>query len=691
MKIGLEVLSRFIRVPRTGPRALRDLLDDLGIEVKRQEESEIGTLFTLELLANRGDHHCYAGIAREISGRTGDALCTPERATLQVDASPVPVSIQTPRCLIYTITRLERRREGTLADVDLLPIRCARQNVVHPAVDATNLANLELGQPTHAFDADKIVGTIALRLSRAGERAWPLFTAEPREIPEGLLVVADDEKILAIAGVIGCEESKTTAATTTVLLESACFDPVSVRKASRALMIHTDSSARFERGSDPSAPLVGAGRVAHLLQTAGWEIVGSTGCFGDWQDPARTLEVSTSSLSSFLDVALDTDEVVARLSRYGFDCRADGDRVSVRVPPHRLWDVDKVADIAEELAKSIGYSDTPVSLPRIDRGAVPSRAEQRRVAIEDVLVANGFFEVFTDGFYGRDLFERLGLPEGHAYADHVETLNSLDRGYSLLKSQCIAQATETVATNLRFQRRSIKAWELTRTFHRDASAPNGVGTERDVLWLVANGPQRDPAWDARCADVDLWWMKGLVAQLGAAVGLVIDIQPGVDGPLGPLLHPGRCATLSVNGSPVGAFGEIHPQVCQAFKIKRDRPLYLEVAAEVFAASPVRIAFEEPPETPPIERSLAFTLPVTGFEAGAVTAALREVGGSRLVSVEVTDRFLHDEDGQPRRTLTWLLRLAAARGQTADDLNRFVDGLVAAVTERYGAAGVKQRA
>ena len=130
-------------------------------------------------------------------------------------------------------------------------------------VDATILAGLELGQPTHAFDADKVVGPVTIRTSRAGEKAWPLFQPGPVEIPAGTLVIADDVKILAIAGVIGCEDSKTTADTKRLLLESATFDPPSVRIAARALGLATDASGRFERGGDPTAPLVGAGRVVH--------------------------------------------------------------------------------------------------------------------------------------------------------------------------------------------------------------------------------------------------------------------------------------------------------------------------------------------------------------------------------------------------------------------------------------------
>jgi len=231
VKIAHDVLRRFVEVP-SDPKVLRALFDDLGLEVKRVEPdgSGLGTVFTLELLANRGDHYCYHGIAREIAGRTGARVALPMVDRLEVGPSPVPLRIDTPRCLLYTATLFEHDGKAQpLAGERLLPLLAAGLHSVSAPVDATNLANLELGQPTHAFDADTIVGGIVVRDSVAGEKAWPLFAPGPVEIPAGTLVIADDQKILAIAGVIGCEESKTTDATRRLLLESACFDPVAVR------------------------------------------------------------------------------------------------------------------------------------------------------------------------------------------------------------------------------------------------------------------------------------------------------------------------------------------------------------------------------------------------------------------------------------------------------------------------------
>ncbi len=688
MKISADILSRYIVLTQTG-HDLRMLLDDVGLEVKRHDASH----FTLELLANRGDHHCYQGLARELSGRTGAAICGPEKTALTVGESPIPLSNQTKLCGVYTATLLERSGPDTpLPASATAPLEAAEIHSLTAPVDATNLSNLELGQPTHAFDADTIKGGITIRTSSAGEQAWPLFAEEKITLPEGTMVIADDEKILAVAGVIGCEESKTTEQTTRLLLESAHFDPISVRKASRALNIHTDSSARFERGSDPTAPLVGAGRVVHLLEATGtWKRVGSTGQVGDWQDPARSIPINVEAAATFLDHPLTTDEVTDRLSRYGFAVTGSGPDLSVRVPPHRIWDVEFTADLYEELAKSIGYNATPEGLPKVDMGALPTVAEQVKTATEEVLLGAGFYEVFTNGFYGTQTRDRLGICEDHALWAHIQTTNALDRGYGLVKNNALGQAVEAIATNRRVGVSPIKMYEWTRTFHPDASAENGVCRERQLVWAVAAGSQSAKDWSGSTAAADAWFMKGLVEEMAIALKVPLSVGPAdVGQPLSDCLHPGRQATVRLGESVVGILGEIHPRICTAAKLKRMRPVYLEIERSALETAASGASYQERGVHQPLQRSLAFTLPVR-VEAVEVASILSDQGPGWLCSVGMVDLFRHEEDGAPVRTVTFELVFDNDTGsRTADEVNEICEGLIAAVSAGLGERGVKLR-
>ena len=189
MKINAATLRRYIDLPEDG-RDLRNLLDDIGVEVKRHDPSS--DKFTLELLANRGDHHCYVGLAREISGRTGAATCRPSFADLITGTSPLDLVLSTDLCSRYSVTLLERTGDASaLTEDEFAPLEAAEIHTVSPAVAATNLSNIEFGQPTHCFDADTIVGPIEIRLSKEGEMAWPLFAEERVAVPTGSIVIAD--------------------------------------------------------------------------------------------------------------------------------------------------------------------------------------------------------------------------------------------------------------------------------------------------------------------------------------------------------------------------------------------------------------------------------------------------------------------------------------------------------------------
>src|SRR5687767_15053264 len=492
VKIVLEHLRTFIDLPERMHDA-REFLDDVGIEVKTAETSSLGTVFNVELLANRGDHYCYAGIAREVSGRTGGRLRYPPVATLnRQSATPDRVRIESPLCLVYTVTELFVANSGAAAfrppetvgglkatapqpapeagaaplpSEVLLPLTAADVHSISASVDASNLANLEIGQPTHAFDADTIDGSIIIRTSRKGEKAWLLFTPEAVEIPEGTLVIADESKILGIAGVIGCVESSVTDKTTRILLESATFDPVAVRVASRKLDQPTDAAARFMRGGDPSLPLIGAARVAHLLEKHCAYRIGNAYSAGEWRDPQRTIEVHVPAMRTFIGAELSAMQMADRLTRYGFAIEDPNDQtLRAIVPPHRLWDVHFEADLAEELVKSVGYNETVVTLPHVEMGALPSHEENVVARVNEVLVAEGFYEIFTDSFYGRGTRDRLGVVEGDPLWPHVEMQNSIEKNYSLMRNNTLAQALDALVTNLNLKTTSLKIYEWAKIY-----------------------------------------------------------------------------------------------------------------------------------------------------------------------------------------------------------------------------------
>lgn len=690
MKISANVLSRFCSGAPADAKALRKLLDDVGVEVKRLEQQPSDALLTLELLANRGDHHCYAGVAREIAARVKAPLSLPHARTLEVGAPPVPLKVESDKCLLYSATplRVSGKLLGSLGkEADEL-LSAAGLLTGNAAIDVTNLVNLELGQPSHAFDRARVQGGITIRLSKAGEKAWLLFTPEPRELPAGTLVIADDVKVLAVAGVIGCEDSKISDDTTEIILESAAFDPVTVRIGGRALAVHTDASARFERGSDPTLVTVAAGRIAQLLADAGIaQVTGPLGIVGDWTDPARVVSARPDEASRFLGRAFSEAEIVERLGAYGFTHQGNA---SFRVPPHRLWDVESEEDLFEELARSVGLNELPEALPPVALGARPSRAEVMCGVAEDVLVGAGFYEIYTDAFYSRQIPERLGQSAGSPLFAHVETVNALDNSFSLLKNNCLAQAVQVVADNVNVKAHDVRFYEWTRTFHPDAKAPNGVCSERDVLYGVCSGKERPEAWEAGSRNADVFFAKGLLEQLITTLDLPLSLgDPDPSYSLTALMHPHRCLSVKQAGQSVGIVGEVRPSILQAFGIKFARACYFELSRDALLAEPRNsAAFKTPPAVPDIDRMLNFAVPA-GVSVREIAPLLQAAAPAWLSRLSVADVFAGDGETKPR-AVAFKLLFNAGEARTHEQLNDACAAMVKSVVAELGARGVEQR-
>jgi phenylalanyl-tRNA synthetase beta chain len=684
VKILLEHLATHVDLP-SSPREARELLDDVGIEVKTVDTTEHGTVFNVELLANRGDHYCYGGIAREVSGRTGDPLRYPRVRKLdaQTDAG-AHIRIETPLCLVYTLTELfAPAGDARALPADLLrPMLAADMHATLAPVDASNLTNLDLGQPTHAFDADTIVGAIAVRLSRKGERAWMLFTPEAVEIPEGTLVIADDAKILGIAGVIGCEESAVRAHTKRILLESACFDPTAVRIASRQLNQATDAAARFMRGGDPSLPLIGAARVAHLLEEHCGYRVGDAFKAGEWKNPRRVIDLDIGHTQRFIGLSMSAAEIINRLTRYGFAVEYDDAKLPVTVPPHRLWDVFFEADLSEDLLKSVGYNGTPVTLPRVAMGALPSHEEDTLARASEVLVGEGFYEIFTDSFYSRSMRDRLGITETDSLWAHVETQNSIEKNYSLLRHTTIGQALDALATNVNLKNANVKMYEWARVFLPDANAENGVSTEQALLWGLANGRDRGPFWGDKGRPADAIYIKGIVEQLRLELRVDLQIGSADEHRLARFFHPGRRAGVWLGGRIVGIFGELHPLLLQRFDIKRQRPVYFEIETNAFFAAPIPRVYNEPPSRQPVMRNVAYGIPA-GIPAAAIRDVLASSAPPFLREIRMVDVYEIPNEAQRARAVTFEIEYLSDDALTGEQINAATEAMMAAVSAQFG--------
>ncbi|QMU75417.1 hypothetical protein GXW83_06290 [Streptacidiphilus sp. PB12-B1b] len=668
----------------------RNALDESGLEVKSITADGPLTAVSLEFLANRGDHRSYAGVALELSARLGLPLATVAVAPIVVGADGPAVSVSSDRCLAYTLTALEVLDGAAELPADTVErLVTADLHTGLSVLDAAEAAGLELGQPVQVFDADRVVGAVEVRESRADESFRAIGAETARALPEGTLVVADQEKIIAVAGVVGGELARVTAGTRRVLLESAAFEPVPVRLAATALGLSNPVSQRFERGADPTAVHAGAGRALALLEGAGAAVrTGTTSEPRRWAGSLPVLTVDAERASTFLGAALDADEVAERLAAYGFRAVGEG---RFEVPGTRIWDVKETEDLYEELARHIGFDQLPAQPLPAGLGAAPTPHEELVGTIGDTLVGLGFYETFTDGFYAKDTLKVLSPSDGHPLAAHVGIANAEDRRYSMLKNNCLAQAVVAVGANLRFKQEWIRLFEVTRVFEPSTEAANGFCHERPVLWAIVSGELQEGLWSGKSGTADFFFLRGAAEEIALACGVRLTVRRLPEShPLADFLHPHRSAELLVDGAPAGVCGEVHPDVRHRAGLGGKRPVYLELDLEAWSVRTERAVGERFKEDPAVERMLDFVTPRT-VSNDQVAETLREAAPEWLRSVEVDDVFLPDRADPGRRSVTYLLRFDSEPPRPAEDTNQVLDQLVQAVTERFGTEGVHLRA
>ncbi|MFI6178974.1 phenylalanine--tRNA ligase subunit beta [Nonomuraea sp. NPDC051191] len=689
MKFSLAGLRAFLpELPHDLAR-VRAALDESGLEVKGVESDGSDSYVTLEFLANRGDHRCYAGVATELGARLRLPVALPPVEEPEIGDGTIEVAVESAACLAYSLTPLtvlDAKAElgapvtARLAAGDLL--------TGSAPVDAANAAALELGQPTHVFDADRVSGTVRIRASRSGEQAHLIGERKPRPLPAGLPVVADDEKILAVAGMLGCEESRVREETRRLLLESAAYDPVAVRKAAAAIGVSTMASQRYERGSDPTAVLRGAGRVIRLLEEAGAaERDGPSTVPVRWTAPPPRIALDPLTCSDFLGVELGLTDMAGRLGEYGFRHEGDGE---FSVPGSRIWDVKEPEDLYEELARHIGYDTLPARPLPASPGAPLTPKEELVQAIGDTLAGLGFYETFTEGFYGKETLRLLSPAESEPLARHVRILNAEDRRYSMLKNNCLAQAVAAVSANLRFKQGDVRLFEVTRVFEPDATADNGLCREHEVVWAVALGSRAADQWSGKPGETDVFFLRGAVEEIALRCGADVAFRPVPPAhPLAGVLHPHRGAEILLDGRHAGLVAEVHPDVRRRAGLGGNRPCYLELRLDAWKLR--KEPAGRPPfrEDPGVERMVDFVMPRPVLSQD-VLDVMTAAGPPWVRSIRVGDVFLPRGAAPGERSVTYVITCNSEPVRPADEVNAMLESFIEKVTERFADQGVRLR-
>ena len=647
------------------------------------------TILEIEITPNRPDALSVVGVAREVAALTGAPFRFPQVAVKEgeIDAASIAaVEILDPdlcpRYAARVITGLTVKPSPPwlaqrLRSVGLRPI--------NNLVDVTNYVLWEMGQPLHAFDYDTIAQhKIVVRRARPGERITTL-DGQDRALAADMLLICDPERPIAIGGVMGGASTEVTATTTTVLLESAYFNPGSIRSTARTLGLHTDAAYRFERGADIEGLREALDRAAQLMADLGGGTV-AKGVVDVYPGPKPRPRIALrrSRIERVIGVCPPHEEVVRILHALGFAVDDSGLAPQVVVPSFRR-DIVQEDDLVEEIIRVWGYDKIPSTLAGggVLQPVVRPAGLTLSRAITEALTSAGLSQAVTYAFVDPARLKAMGWDAPEAL---ITLQNPLSAERSVLQPSLAPALLEVVALNGSRQIPDVRAFEIGQTFapHREE---DGDHPAHEELWLgVAMTGQRAPrAWHAPRERVDVYDVKGAaeLAVHAAAVG-EMETTPYAPGEGPRYLEQGRAAAISVGGRPIGWFGEVALGAREAFDLPT--PVFLAELSLTALLDLARreIRYQPLPRFPAVERDVAVVVPAE-VTAGQIEAAIRSMKLPLLSRITLFDVYEGGQVGAGKRSLAWSLTFQAPdRTLTDTEVNELHARIVAEISRRFAA-------
>ncbi|MCL7458382.1 phenylalanine--tRNA ligase subunit beta [Micromonospora sp. MSM11] len=692
-------------------------LDDVVVEV--------------EITPDRGYAMSVRGLARELSHALGVPFRDPGLAPAPggTDTPAYPVEVRDTVGCDRFAARLVRGVDPAAPTPGWMQRRLTAAGIrcISLPVDITNYVMLELGQPMHAFDADRIAGPLVVRRAEAGEKLTTLDGVTRTLAPEDM-VICDAGLPNALAGegagvpislaaVMGGETSEVVAGTTNVLFEAAHWDPVMVGRTARRHKLFSEAAKRWERGVDPALPLVAIARAVGLLTEHAGGAAGDEILDIDHVRPRTPVVLPVDLPSRRVGVSYPPARVVALLEQVGCTVARGADRLAEDpgevgvgagaddalsvTPPTWRPDLTDPADLVEEVVRLDGYDRVPSVLPTAPPGRGLTWQQRRRRAVARSLAERGYVEVLAHPFVAPGLADQLGLPADDPRRRAVRLANPLSEEEPLLRTTLLGPLLGIVKRNLGRGQRDLALYEIGAVFHprTGAGSPPAMGVDRrptDEEFAAADAvvPEQ-PRHVAVVLTGDVepagWWGAGRPAGWADAVQAGRDVLAAAEVPAERIevraaehapWHPGRCAELLVDGTVVGHAGELHPAVLTALELPR-RTSAMELDLDALPAAPVASA-PVVSGFPPALIDVALVVD-SSVPAAQVQQALVEGAGGLLEGVRLFDVYASEQLGADRRSLAYKLTFRAPdRTLTVEEAVAARDAAVARAAERFGA-------
>lgn len=664
---------------------------------------------TLEINVTPDRGYCFSmrGVAREYSHSTGAAF-TDRGVPAALDA-PLPeptadgavISDDNPihgnPGATRFVTRVVRGVDPTRPSPEWMQRRLTEAGMrpISLAVDATNYVMLDIGQPLHAYDLDKVRGLLHVRRATAGEKLTTLDDVERNLDPEDLLICDDEGKrVLALAGVMGGASTEIDENTTNVLVEAAHFDPVTVARTARRHRLPSESAKRFERWVDPELPPVAAQRVVDLLVAHGGGEAGEASDVYSGYTPA-TIAFDPAEVTRLTGLTLTDDRVRELLTLIG--CTVD-ESFNVTAPTWRA-DITEPADLVEEVARLTGYDEIASELPAARAGRGLTLDQRRRRDMVRTLAEAGWREVLSYPFISQAAFDKQGIADDDERRTAIRLANPLQDDAPLLRTSLLDTLLATAALNVARGNPGVAVMEAGHVARPSGITPAPVPTggslpdEQTIAGLYGAIPSQPhhlagvatPLVRAERAGLEAvtWdWRDAIEAVCSAArvIGARAQVAPAARAPF----HPGRCAEISVAGEVIGYAGELAPKVCQKLDLPaRSIAFELDTDALSAARGGEAITVDSISVYPAAKEDIALVV-AEDVRAEDVAEAIREAGGDILEDVVLFDVYTGSQLAEGTKSLAYALRMRADHTLTAKETQAARERIVAEAGRRFGA-------
>jgi len=634
MGVSINWLKEYVDF-KCSAQELADQLTMAGIAIEGVEKLEDDELLELDLTPNRADCLGLINLAREVAALQGSQVKVPA-VNLQESSEPVEdyikIEVKNPDlCKRYAARIIKNVKIGPSPQWLQKKLESSGIRSINNVVDVTNFVLLESNQPLHAFDYDllNMDKRIIVRTANKGEKITTL-DGITRELDETVLVISDGpENAVAIAGVMGGQNTEINYNTVNVLLEGAVFSAPNIRRTSRKLALRTDSSARFEKGADINAPIYALNRAAALIQElAGGEVLKGIYDVYPQPQPEKVIRLRTERVNKLLGINLGAEAVKSYLQKLNLKIMDNGDDFEVTVPSYRQ-DLEMEVDLIEEIARLFGYDQIPTAYPvELTTPGGLTDYQKFRDLVKDIM-SRHMLEVINYSFISPRLYDHLLLPEDSEYRQCIKIANPLSEEQSQMRTLLIPGLLETVSRNLARKNQSLAMYEMGAVFGWDAE-----GQPREILKLAGIVCGKTAAnWIKNGVEMDFFYLKGILENLFGQLGIEANFIEHRS----TSFHPGRTALILANGTRVGIMGEIHPQVNRNFQIK-ERVCAFELNAEkLFAQYNPQKKMKNISKFPAVDRDLAL-LVNKDVKVKQILDVVREAGGELLQEVRVFDIY-----------------------------------------------------